>query len=44
MNRLPTPIDLLILIALAAVFLVGCLQVGVWFYETARAFAVWVFP
>ncbi len=44
MNRPPTPLDLLIMLALAAVFLIGCLQVGMWFYELARSFAVWVFP
>ncbi len=43
MNRLPTPIDIAILIVLAGVFLVGCLQVGAWFYQFARAFAAWVF-
>lgn len=44
MNRLPTPIDIAIMLAMGAVFIVGCLQVGAWFYQLARAFAAWVFP
>lgn len=44
MNRLPSPIDIAIMIGIAAVFLIGCIQTGIWIGEAVRALACWIFP
>lgn len=44
MNRRPTPADMAIMVALLAVFLVGCIKTGEIVYHWLAAIAAWVFP
>lgn len=44
MNRLPTVFDVVVMTLIAAVFMVGCIQIGLWLAEVLHALASWVFP
>ena len=44
MNRLPTVFDLAMMALIAAVFLVGCIQIGIWIGQAFSAIAGWIFP
>jgi hypothetical protein len=44
MNRLPSAIDLLIMLAIVIIFMLGCIKTGEVIYHGFVAFAAWVFP
>jgi hypothetical protein len=43
-NRLPSALDLLIMLAIVIIFVLGCLKTGELLYHGFAAVAAWVFP